>query len=59
MFRDHIYEVKPISFDETDSKLFENEMTLKVEFPFTVTIEVLKKLIKTTDNNYLFNTLYI
>ena len=43
-----------------ESKLFENEMTLNVEFPFTVTNDVMKKLIKTSDsNNYLFNTMYI
>jgi ATP-dependent Lon protease len=29
-----------------DSKLFEKENTIKVEFPFTVTVEVINKLIK-------------
>jgi ATP-dependent Lon protease len=43
-----------------ESNLFETEMTLKVEFPLTVTTEVLNKLIKQDDNKkYLFNTMYI
>jgi ATP-dependent Lon protease len=43
-----------------ESNLFENEMTLKVEFPLTVTTEVLNKLIKQDDNkSYLFNTMYV
>jgi len=43
-----------------ESNLFENEMTLKVEFPLTVTTEILNKLIKQDDNKkYLFNTMYV
>ena len=44
-----------------DSKLFENEMTLKVEFPFTVTTDILKKIIKQEDSasSYLFKTMYV
>jgi ATP-dependent Lon protease len=44
-----------------DSNLFENEMTLKVEFPFTVTTEILTKIIKRDENNsnYLFKTMYV
>ena len=32
-----------------DSNLFEEEMSLKVEFPFTVTKDVIDKLIKKND----------
>ena len=32
------------------SNLFENEMALKVEFPFTVTKDIVEKMIKTTGN---------
>ena len=43
-----------------ESNLFEDEMTLKVEFPLTVTSDIVKKLIKLDDTkNYLFNTMYI
>tara|TARA_R110002074_G_scaffold124570_6_gene261131 strand:+ start:4660 stop:6861 length:2202 start_codon:yes stop_codon:yes gene_type:complete len=43
-----------------ESNLFENEMTLKVEFPLTVTTETVKILIKQDDNkSYLFNTMYV
>jgi ATP-dependent Lon protease len=43
-----------------ESNLFETEMTLKVEFPLTVTTEVLNKLIKQDDNkSYLFSTMYV
>jgi ATP-dependent Lon protease len=44
-----------------DSNLFENEMTLKVEFPFTVTTDILKKIIKQEENtsSYLFKTMYV
>ena len=44
-----------------DSKLFENEMTLNVEFPFTVTTDILKKIIKQEENasSYLFKTMYV
>ena len=43
------------------SSLFEKEMTLKVEFPFTVTKDALNSLIKKDDDSrrHLFNTLYI
>jgi len=34
-----------------DTKLFEKEKTMKVEFPFTVDIETVKKLIKKVDTN--------
>ena len=33
------------------SKLFNKEETIKVKFPFTVTKEIVQKLIKKTDNN--------
>ena len=33
------------------SNLFEKDMSLKVEFPFTVTNEIVDKLIKKDDNN--------
>jgi ATP-dependent Lon protease len=41
--------------------LFEKEMALKVEFPFTVTKDVMNSLIKRDDDSRqaLFNTLYI
>jgi ATP-dependent Lon protease len=43
-----------------DSSLFEKEMTLKVEFPFTVTKDVMRSLIKSDDTrSALFNSLYI
>ena len=43
-----------------ESNLFEDEMTLKVEFPLTVTSDTVKKLIKLDDSkSYLFNTMYI
>ncbi len=43
------------------SSLFEKEMTLKVEFPFTVSKDIMKSLIKRDDDSRreLFNTLYI
>jgi hypothetical protein len=34
-----------------DSNLFEEDMSLKVEFPFTVSKEIVDKLIKKDDNN--------
>ena len=34
-----------------DSELFENEKALKVEFPFTVDVEIVKKLIKKVGSN--------
>ena len=36
-----------------------NEKTIKLEFPFTVTKEILNKLIKKTDNNQGWKNLYI
>jgi ATP-dependent Lon protease len=41
--------------------LFEKEMTLKVEFPFTVTNDAIKSLIKRDDDSKrdLYNTLYV
>jgi ATP-dependent Lon protease len=33
-----------------DSNLFEEDMSLKVQFPFTVTKDIVDKLIKKTDN---------
>jgi ATP-dependent Lon protease len=41
------------------SNLFENELTLTVEFPMTVTPEVIRKLIKLEDKSYLYKTMYI
>ena len=42
-----------------DSKLFENETTLGVEFPFTVTSETVRKLIKKEEANMSLAGLYI
>jgi ATP-dependent Lon protease len=42
-----------------ESKLFEKETTLKVEFPFTVTSEIVKKLIKKDEPNTSLYGLYI
>lgn len=46
-----------------ESNLFEKEMTLKVEFPFTITKDIVRNLIKKNQNNgmsdYMRNTLYI
>ena len=42
-----------------ESKLFEKEMSLKVEFPFTVTKEIVSKLIKRDQMSNLLKTLYI
>jgi ATP-dependent Lon protease len=42
------------------SNLFEQEMSMNVTFPFTVTKQFVDKLIKINkDNNYLMNTMYI
>jgi len=42
------------------SNLFEEEMSIKVSFPFTVTREIVDKLIKRNkDSNYLFKTMYV
>jgi ATP-dependent Lon protease len=44
-----------------DSKLFDKEQDIKVEFPMTVTKEVVKKMIKREDNMlaYIHNTMYL
>ena len=43
-----------------DSKLFEKEKTIKVEFPFTVTRDIVDKLIKKNDmDNNILASLYI
>ena len=36
---------------KSDSKLFEKETTFKVEFPFTVTVDIAKKLVKKDNKN--------
>jgi len=42
------------------SNLFEEEMSVQVSFPFTITREIVDKLIKRNkDENYLFRTMYI
>ena len=42
------------------SNIFEEDMSMKVTFPFTVTKQMVDKLIKINkDNNYMMNTLYI
>jgi hypothetical protein len=33
-----------------DTNLFQEEMSLKVQFPFTVTKDIVDKLVKKTDN---------
>ena len=41
------------------TNLFEQDMTLKVEFPFTVTKTIVDKLIKSKDENQIFKYLYV
>jgi len=41
------------------TNLFEQDMTLKVEFPFTVTKTIVDKLIKSKDENQSFKYLYV
>ena len=41
------------------TNLFEQDMTLKVEFPFTVTKTIVEKLIKSKDENQSFKYLYV
>lgn len=42
------------------SNLFEEDMSIQVSFPFTVTREMVDKLIKRNkDENYLFRTMYV
>lgn len=44
---------------KSDTNLFEQEISLKVEFPFVVTKSIVDKLIKqTTENNEVWKTLY-
>jgi len=42
-----------------DSPLFEKEMTLKVEFPYTVTTDIVKKLIKKDEKSTALYGLYV
>ena len=42
-----------------DSSLFEKDMTLKVEFPYTVTTEVVSKMIKRDELSNVLKSLYI
>ena len=42
-----------------DSTLFEKEMTLKVEFPYTVTTDIVKKLIKMDEKSTSLYGLYV
>ena len=43
-----------------DTNLFEQEMSLKVEFPFKVNADIISKLIKKgNSNNHFLNTLYV
>ena len=41
------------------SSLFNKEETIKVEFPFTVTKEIVDKLIKKTENNAIPFGMYV
>ena len=44
---------------KSDTNLFEQEISLKVEFPFVVTKSIVDKLIKpTSENNEVWKTLY-
>ena len=43
-----------------DTKLFQDELTLDVQFPFKVTTEVVEKLLKTAKNdNMSFRQMFI
>ncbi len=42
-----------------DSNLFEEDMSLKVEFPFNVTTDVVDKLIKKPDINMSYQSMYL
>ena len=42
-----------------DSSLFEKETSLTVEFPFNVTPEIVRKLIKVDEPNHSLHGLYI
>ena len=50
----YLYRLMP-----SDSKLFEKEITFKVEFPFTVSNEIVDKLIKKTTDNDIKFTMYL
>ena len=41
------------------TNLFEKEMSLDVKFPYTVTTEVIGKLLKRENNGEILGTLYI
>jgi ATP-dependent Lon protease len=41
------------------SNLFEEEMTINVTFPFTITREIVNKLIKRKDDNHSYKSLYV
>jgi ATP-dependent Lon protease len=42
-----------------ESKIFEKEMSLKVEFPFKVTTDIVSKLIKRNQMSNLLKSMYI
>ena len=42
-----------------DTNLFEEEMSIKVEFPFNIDKQTVDKLIKKVEKNEILNTLYI
>ena len=42
-----------------DSKMFDGEIVLNIEFPYTIAIETVKKLIKTTETNTVPFGMYI
>ena len=42
-----------------DTNLFQENMTLKVEFPFTVTVDVVNKLIKKEEPNMSHLAMYL
>jgi len=42
-----------------ESNLFEEDMSLKVEFPFKVTPDVVDKLIKRPDVNMSYQSMYL
>ena len=42
-----------------DSTLFDNEKALEVTFPFTVTIDIVNKLIKKNDRNQIPYGMYV
>ena len=42
-----------------DSKMFDGEVVLHIEFPYTIAVETVKKLIKTTETNTVPFGMYI